>query len=305
MTDTEVTPAVELVDIHKRYGDVPAVRGISLSVPRGEFFGLVGPNGAGKTTLVEIAEGLRTADSGRVRVLGMAPTPRDETLLRRIGVQTQASAFFTRLTAGEHLQTVATLYGAPAGAAERALAMVDLQDAARTRVDRLSGGQRQRLAIASALTHDPELIFLDEPTASLDPEARRALWQTLRGLKAAGRTIVYTTHHLDEAEALCDRIAVIVDGVVIALGSPQELTRASAAPSKVVLPSGRITVAHASRLDGAAAVSEHNGSLIIETSSTGRVLTAIGDIVGLDEVQTRTATLEDIYLELTGARQGL
>jgi ABC-2 type transport system ATP-binding protein len=176
---------------------------------------------------------------------------------------------------------------------------------AAVRVDKLSGGQRQRLAIASALTHDPEIIFLDEPTASLDPEARQALWQTLRGLKAAGRTIVYTTHHLDEAEALCDRVAVLVDGVVIALGSPQELMRASSAPSKVILPSGRITVEHAGRLDGAASAREHNGSLIIETSTTGRVLTAIGDVVGLDEVQTRSATLEDIYLQLTGSRQAL
>jgi ABC-2 type transport system ATP-binding protein len=304
MTDAEV-PAVELAGIHKRYRYVPAIRGISLTVPRGEFFGLVGPNGAGKTTLVEIAEGLRKPDSGSARVLGMAPGPRNEALLRRIGVQTQSSPFFTRLTAREHLHTVAALYRAPAESAERALAMVDLEDTGDVRVDRLSGGQRQRLAIASALTHDPDVIFLDEPTASLDPQARRALWETLRALKAAGRTIVYTTHHLDEAEALCDRIAVIVDGLVIAIGSPQELMRASSAPSKVLLPSGRITAERASRLDGVESVTERNGSLIIATSSTGRVLTAIGVVAGLDEVQTRTATLEDIYLELTGAREAL
>ncbi|OSC56280.1 ABC transporter, partial [Streptomyces sp. BF-3] len=192
-----------------------------------------GPNGAGKTTLVEIMEGQRRADSGTVAVLGVSPWPRNTALLPRLGVQTQASAFFVRLTAREHLATVAALYRCDAAAAERTLASVGLTEQGDTRVDDLSGGQRQRLAIASALVHEPELIFLDEPTAALDPQARRSLWQVeptaaldpqarrslwqvLRDLKGQGRTIVYTTHHLDEAEALCDRVAIMVAGRVAA-----------------------------------------------------------------------------------------
>jgi ABC-2 type transport system ATP-binding protein len=299
-----MSDAVVLKDVHKRYGDVMALRGVSLNVRQGEFFGLVGPNGAGKTTLIEIVEGLRKADSGTVTVLDLPPTPRRESLLRRIGVQTQSSAFFPRLTAREHLETVAALYGAPPGAADRTLALVGLEGAANTRVKGISGGQRQRLAIASALTHDPEVIFLDEPTAALDPQARRDLWKTLLDLKAAGKTIVCTTHHLDEAEVLCDRVAIITGGTIAALGSPQNLIGGSSLPTKVLLPTGLITLDQAGLLDGAGHVGVENGSIVIETRSVGRVLAAIGGTVGLDAVQTRTVTLEDIYLDLTapGAR---
>ncbi|HEY3483687.1 MAG TPA: ABC transporter ATP-binding protein, partial [Streptomyces sp.] len=169
-------PAVVLDGVSKRYGEVRALDGVSLTVEQGEFFGVLGPNGAGKTTLVEIVEGMRKADAGTVAVFGESPWPRNIALLRRMGVQTQASAFFTRLTAWEHLETVAALHGLDRAAARRALELVGLEDKARSRVDDLSGGQRQRLALATALVHEPDLIFLDEPTAALDPEARRALW---------------------------------------------------------------------------------------------------------------------------------
>lgn len=301
--DAPVTPAVALDGVHKRYGDTRAVDGVSFTVARGEFFGLLGPNGAGKTTLVEIMEGQRRADAGTVTVLGTSPWPRNVALLPRLGVQTQASAFFVRLTAREHLCTMAALYRCDAAAAERALASVGLTDQGDTRVDDLSGGQRQRLAIASALVHGPELIFLDEPTAALDPQARRALWQVLRDLKGAGRTIVYTTHHLDEAEALCDRVAIMVDGKVAALDSPASLIAAGSPTTRLLVPAGRLTLAAARAIPGVDRAEEEADSIVLETLESGRVLAAVDAIAGLQGVQTRTASLEDVYLALTGAPQ--
>ncbi|MET9415833.1 ABC transporter ATP-binding protein [Streptomyces klenkii] len=298
------SPALVLDGVRKRYGDKQAVDGISLTVERGEFFGVLGPNGAGKTTLVEIMEGLRRADAGSVTVLGSSPWPRNLALLPRMGVQTQTSAFFTRLTAREHLATVAALYGSDPAGVERTLALVGLSEQRNVRVDVLSGGQRQRLAIASALVHGPELIFLDEPTAALDPQARRALWQVLRALKSEGRTIVYTTHHLDEAEALCDRVAIIVAGRVVALDSPDRLVGAAQAPTRLLVPAGRLTVERARAFAGADRVTAEGGSVVIETRSAGPLLAALGADVGLDGIRTRTATLEDVYLELTGELAG-
>ncbi|MFD4224283.1 ABC transporter ATP-binding protein [Streptomyces griseus] len=293
-------PAVALADVHKTYGATRAVDGVSLTVARGEFFGLLGPNGAGKTTLVEIMEGQRRADSGTVTVLGESPWPRNTALLPRLGVQTQSSSFFVRLTAREHLVTMAALYRCDAAAAERALASVGLTEQGNTRVDDLSGGQRQRLAIASALVHDPELIFLDEPTAALDPQARRSLWQVLRDLKGQGRTIVYTTHHLDEAEALCDRVAIMVAGRVAALDSPGRLIAASSPTTRLLVPADRLTPEQARAIPDVDRVTEEGGSIVLETLAAGRVLAAVDEIAGLQGVQTRTASLEDVYLELTG-----
>jgi ABC-2 type transport system ATP-binding protein len=301
MTTTDAAIVVD--SLHKSYGDTHAVDGISLTVARGEFLGLLGPNGAGKTTLIEIVEGLRTADVGTVRVFGESPMPRNRSLLPRLGVQTQKSAFFTRLTAQEHLTTMAALYGKDAKAAVGALAKVGLAGSANVRVTRLSGGQRQRLAIASALVHDPELIFLDEPTAALDPEARRDLWKLLRSLKAGGKTIVYTTHHLDEAEALCDRVAILAAGRIVALGSPRELMSHSGNGVQLIVPADRLTPEQARSLDGVAGVTVDGESLVLETTAAGRTLAAVGAVAGLDGVQTRTATLEDVYLELIGASQ--
>ncbi|MFJ5881751.1 ABC transporter ATP-binding protein [Kitasatospora cineracea] len=295
--------AVVLEGITKRYGTVQALDGVSLTVGRGEFFGILGPNGAGKTTLVEIVEGLRTPDAGTVSVLGERPWPRNTALLRRLGIQTQSSAFFTRLTAREHLETVAALYRLDAAAATRALDLVDLGEHADRRVGRLSGGQRQRLALATALVHDPELIFLDEPTAALDPAARRSLWEVLRTLRSDGRTIVYTTHHLDEAEALCDRVAIVARGAVLALDSPRHLVKALAAPTRLRVPLHRIDLDDARRLAGVDRVTVEGGEAVLSTHAANQVLIALGDLVDLAEVTTRTATLEDAYLELTAAER--
>ncbi|MEW1697950.1 ABC transporter ATP-binding protein [Streptomyces sp. NPDC091278] len=293
------TAAVQVRGVSKRYGDRQAVDDVSLEIHRGEFFGLLGPNGAGKSTLIEIMEGLRRTDSGTVAVFGESPWPRNTGLLPRLGVQTQSSAFFVRQTAHEHLRTVAALYGAPPAAVDATLASVGLTEQRGVQVENLSGGQRQRLAIASALVHGPELIFLDEPSAALDPQARRALWEVLRGLKARGRTIVHTTHHLDEAEALCDRIAILVDGRIAVTDSPHNLVGASRAPSRLLLPLGRLDETAAAAIEGVERVTVEGGSLVLETHQTGRVLAAVDRLTGLDGVQTRTAGLEDVYLDLT------
>ncbi|MGW7428345.1 ABC transporter ATP-binding protein [Streptomyces sp. NPDC054861] len=297
--DTSPPAAVLVQGVSKRYGDRQAVDDVSLEIHPGEFFGLLGPNGAGKSTLVEIMEGLRRADTGTVALFGASPWPRDTALLPRIGVQTQSSAFFVRQTAHEHLRTVAALFGAPRAAVDASLETVGLTDRRDVQVENLSGGQRQRLAIASALVHGPELIFLDEPTAALDPQARRDLWEVLRALKARGRTIVYTTHHLDEAEALCDRIAILVDGRIAVTDSPHNLVGASQAPSRLLLPLGRLDEEQAAGISGVDRVTVQGGSLVLETRTAGRVLAAVDRLAGLDGVQTRTATLEDVYLDLT------
>ncbi|MFE6099204.1 ABC transporter ATP-binding protein [Streptomyces laurentii] len=301
-TDAVAVPAVAVDAVTKTYGDRKAVDGVSLTIRRGEFFGLLGPNGAGKSTLVEIMEGLRKAESGSVAVFGESPWPRNTALLPRMGVQTQSSAFFVRQTVHEHLRTVAALFGAPSKAVDETLEAVGLGQMRDIRVDNLSGGQRQRLAIASALVHGPELIFLDEPTAALDPEGRRDLWEVLRDLKAEGRTIVYTTHHLDEAEALCDRVGILVAGRLVVTDEPQHLINTFGASSRLLVPLGRIDEDQARELPGVDGVMVQGGHLVLETRATGQVLSALDARGGLDGVQTRTPSLEDVYLELT-ARQ--
>ncbi|WP_408607985.1 ABC transporter ATP-binding protein [Actinophytocola xanthii] len=292
--------AVVVEDIRKAYGDLNAVDGVSLSVSEGEFFGILGPNGAGKTTTLEIIEGLREPDSGTVRLLGESPWPRNSALLPRIGVQLQASSFFEKLTAREQLETFASLYGVGAARAAEMLDLVGLADKADTREDKLSGGQRQRLSIACALVHDPDVLFLDEPTAALDPQARRNLWDVLRAIQERGKTILYTTHYLDEAEILCDRVAIMDRGRILAMDRPAALVRGLDAPTQVRLERGSFPRPDAEALPGADQVSEDEQSLTISTRRPADVLSALADRGALDGLQVRTATLEDVFLDLTG-----
>ncbi|WP_243740719.1 ABC transporter ATP-binding protein [Streptomyces sp. 8K308] len=220
---TEITAAIKVDGIRKRYGDVQAVDGVTFEVGRGEFYGILGPNGAGKTTTMEIVEGLREPDEGTALLLGEPSWPRDPKLLARIGVQLQASAFFEKLTAREQIHTFAALYGVSTERADAMLERVGLTEKANVRDDKLSGGQAQRLSIACALVHDPELVFLDEPTTGLDPQARRNLWDLLRAINSSGRTVVLTTHYLDEAEILCDRVAIMDAGRILKVGAPADL----------------------------------------------------------------------------------
>jgi ABC-2 type transport system ATP-binding protein len=293
-------PAITVTELVKSYGDLRAVDGVSFAVRRGEFFGILGPNGAGKTTTLEIIEGIRQADSGTVRLLGESPWPRNPALLPRIGVQLQASSFFDKLTAREQLQSFGALYGVSARHAGELLDVVGMADKADTPESKLSGGQRQRLSIACALVHSPEIVFLDEPTAALDPQARRNLWELLRGIQSRGVTVVYTTHYLDEAEALCDRVAIMDAGRILALDTPASLVRGLDAPTRVALPLRVLDAAAARGLDGADTVTVDGDEVEISTRTPARVLTRLAEADRLDGVSVRTATLEDVFLHLTG-----
>jgi ABC-2 type transport system ATP-binding protein len=287
-------------DIRKWYGDTHAVDGVSFEVEEGEFFGILGPNGAGKTTTLEIIEGLRKPDSGDVTLLGMPAWPRNKQLLPRMGVQLQASSFFERLTTREQIRTFASLYGTPPADADRMLEVVGLADKADTRTDRLSGGQTQRLAIATALVHGPEVLFLDEPTAALDPQARRNLWDLLREINGQGRTVMLTTHHLDEAELLCDRVAIMDHGKILELGPPASLVRGLDAPTRIGVETGQLSVDEARRLFPEADVSADDVSLTISTREPATVLAQLADRNALRGLGVRGASLEDVFLNLTG-----
>jgi ABC-2 type transport system ATP-binding protein len=278
---------------------------VSLTVEAGEFFGLLGPNGAGKTTTLEILEGIREADEGRVELLGLPPWPRNPALLPRIGVQFQASAFFDRLTARETIRTFASFYGVGARQADGWLERVGLTESAGVLTDKMSGGQAQRLSIACALVHEPELVFLDEPTTGLDPQARRNLWDLLRDINAEGRTVLLTTHYLDEAEVLCDRVAVMDHGRVLRTGAPAALVRELDDTVRISVESGLLTEEAARELFTAAgaevaAVQDDGVLLSIATRLPGPVLAVLGEQQALRGLEVRGATLEDVFLHLTG-----
>ena len=220
-----MTAIVSVRDLQKRYGDIHAVRGISFEVLQGEIFGLLGPNGAGKTTTVEILEGLRKADGGEAIVDGIDVSKEPAKAKERVGVQLQQSAFPENFTAKETVELFALCYGVTVDAMAL-LKEVDLADKAGQRQEKLSGGQRQRLSIATALVNKPRVLFLDEPTTGLDPQARRNLWELVRGIRQSGTTVFLTTHYMDEAEVLCDRVAVMDHGEIIAMDPPRTLITA-------------------------------------------------------------------------------
>jgi ABC-2 type transport system ATP-binding protein len=292
--------AIRAEGVTKRYGSTLAVDEVSLQVGVGEFVGILGPNGAGKTTFLEIVMGLRRPDAGSVQVLGRQPWSRDPELVRRVGVQFQTSAFFERLTAREQLRTFASLYGVGAAAADGWLDRVGLEEKADTRTNDLSGGQQQRLAIACALVHEPELVFFDEPTAALDPQARRNLWDLLRSLHGEGRTVVLTTHHLDEAEVLCERVAIMDHGRVLVEDRPTALVRTLDAPTRVVVAPDRLADGAAHGLPGVLAVGAETAGLVLSTRAPGPLLQRLAELDDLDGVTVHGATLEDVFLDLTG-----
>jgi ABC-2 type transport system ATP-binding protein len=280
--------AIEVRGLCKRYGDFEALRGIDVSVTRGEVFGLLGPNGAGKTTTVEILEGYRERSEGEVTVLGHDPARRALALRRRIGIVLQSAGIYGHLTAREALRHWAGFYPRPRDP-EEVLALVGLRDSGDVRARKLSGGQLRRLDFALALVGDPELIFLDEPTTGFDPEARRAAWETIRSLKALGKTILLTTHYLDEAQALADRVAIIRDGKIVVEGAPSELGAGS----------------------GGALyrVRYRNGSGSLVERETEDPTTLLHDLTSaalargerLEALTVTRPTLEDVYLELMSA----
>jgi ABC-2 type transport system ATP-binding protein len=294
-------PAIFVEGIRKAYGKTKAVDGVSLEVAEGEFFGILGPNGAGKTTTLEMIEGLRQPDSGRVSVLGQSPVPRTRRLLRRIGVQIQGSTFFERLTAREQIRTFAGLFRVPTRRADEMLELLGLADKADTLTERLSGGQAQRLSIACAIVHSPELLFLDEPTAGLDPQARRNLWDVLRDLNARqGRTVVLTTHYMDEAEQLCHRVAIMDAGRVLRAEPPATLIRNLGGVTRVSLPASALPVEQARKLLPDATVDADDETLTIRTTEPAAVLAELAAHDALSGLSVHGTTLEDVFLSLTG-----
>ncbi len=291
---------IEARGLVKRYGEVTAVDGVDLDVPQGCFFGIIGPNGAGKTTLLEIIEGIRRPDAGEARILGSPTWPRNTTLLAKMGVQLQASAFFERLTAGEQLETIGALYGVRRSRVAEMLDLVGLSDKASTQTEKLSGGQQQRLAIACALIHEPTVVFLDEPTSGLDPQARRNLWDVLRGITAEGRTVVLTTHFMDEAEVLCERIAIMDHGKILTVDAPGALVRRLGAATRVSLPLAALTEEVAREIPGVGHVDLDDESLTMASHHPSATLAALASRGLLGGLQVRGATLEDVFLELTG-----
>jgi ABC-2 type transport system ATP-binding protein len=278
------TPAIEARDLRKRYGEYEAVRGIDIAVYRGEVFGLLGPNGAGKTTTVEILEGYRARDGGEVSVLGYDPGRRQRALRRRIGIVLQAGGIYGHITPREALAHWASLYPHPR-AVDETLKLVGLGEKADARCRTLSGGQLRRLDFALALVGDPELIFLDEPTTGFDPEARRAAWETVRSLRALGKTVLLTTHYLDEAQALADRVAIVKDGRILAVGPPRELGVGASHYRVAYRDAGGQLVEH-----------ETDDPTALLHTLTEQAL-ARGE--QLEELSVGRPSLEDVYLELT------
>jgi ABC-2 type transport system ATP-binding protein len=302
--------ALSLKSLRKSFADVVAVDGIDLEVDRGECFGLLGPNGAGKTTTIEICEGLTTPDAGTVTLLGLSwPTSAAE-LRQRIGVQLQETQFPEKLTVEEILRLFRSFFTRGA-AVEETIRMAQLEEKRRARIGTLSGGQKQRLAMACALVGDPDLLFLDEPTTGLDPQARRHLWDLVDQLRSAGRTIILTTHYMDEAERLCDRVAIMDHGRIIALGTPQQLIASVGGDHVVEFAVGtetekeRVDARKLTAIPGVRAhrvdAGQHQLSVVELHTTVPRIFSTLAEM-GLkpSEFRTHSATLEDVFVGLTG-----
>jgi ABC-2 type transport system ATP-binding protein len=309
MTSLSATPALRVSGLRKAYADVVAVDGLDLTVQSGECFGLLGPNGAGKTTTIEICEGLTDPDAGEVEVLGRRWSDDERDLRERLGIQLQETQLAEKLTVDETVRLFRSFYARGRDVNE-VIDVVQLGEKRGSRVGKLSGGQKQRLALACAIVGDPELLFLDEPTTGLDPQSRRQLWDLIVELRASGRSIVLTTHYMDEAERLCDRVAIVDHGHVIALGSPRELIASLGAEHVVEFtvlgaPSGALAAADLNRLDGVKAAHEHGGRWTLEVLELARAVPALLTELSrrgltLGELATHSATLEDVFVSLTG-----
>ena len=300
------TAALRVRNLRKTHKDVVAVDGIDLEILSGECFGLLGPNGAGKTTTIEICEGLTEADSGEVEVLGLRWSSDAATLRQKLGIQLQETQLAEKLTVFETLRLFRSFFRQGPGAKE-AIRLVRLEEKRDARVGALSGGQKQRLALACALVGDPELLFLDEPTTGLDPQARRQLWELIEEFKAAGRTILLTTHYMDEAERLCDRVAIMDHGKIIAQDTPRELIASIGVEHVVEFSAGNVVVdlAGIGAMAGVRDVRTENGSVLLQVTELHKAVPGLLDELGrqgvpLTELRTHSATLEDVFVHLTG-----
>jgi ABC-2 type transport system ATP-binding protein len=308
MPEIASSTALRVHHLRKAYKDVVAVDGLDLAVQTGECFGLLGPNGAGKTTTVEICEGLTAPDSGDVEVLGQRWSSNAAQLRQRLGIQLQDTQLSEKLTVFETVRLFRSFFRQGAEACE-VIARVQLEEKQKSRVGDLSGGQKQRLALACALVGDPDFLFLDEPTTGLDPQARRQFWELIEEFKLSGRTILLTTHYMEEAERLCDRVAIVDHGREIALGTPRELIASTCAEHMVEFTAGSaskaLDVPALRRIEGVRDVRTENGAVLMQvtqlhTSVPSLLAELSRQNVPLTELRTHSATLEDVFVSLTG-----
>ncbi|HEX3010969.1 MAG TPA: ABC transporter ATP-binding protein [Syntrophomonadaceae bacterium] len=301
------SPAIKAINLGKAYGTVKAVNDINFLISRGEIFGLLGPNGAGKTTTVEMLVGLRMRDCGCIEVLGMDPQKYPRQVKTKIGVQLQTANLYPRLTVKEIVRLFASFFREPLPV-EQVIEQVGLQEKANSQVKTLSGGQMQRLALATAIVNNGDLIFLDEPTTGLDPQARRGLWDIILELQNAGKTVFLTTHYMDEAERLCDRVAIIDYGSIIAIGSPRELIASNF--KEKALEFYQPLLANCDGLNKTIGVTrmqvEENMITLYTTEAAqtiaGLMKVAAAKNIAVDDITVRGASLEDVFLKYTGRR---
>lgn len=301
-------PIIEVRGLVKRYGSNVAVKGVDLTVREHEIFGILGPNGAGKTTTLEMIEGLREPDEGTIMLAGIDGLKNPVALKKAIGVQLQTTALFDHLSLAELIELFAALYDADTSPSriDELIGLVSLQEKRNAKVDSLSGGQKQRLSIALAMVNDPKVLFLDEPTTGLDPQARRNLWDVVRDLRAGGTTIVLTSHYMEEAEELCDRVAVMDHGEIIACDTPLALVQSLGQSSVVrVRVEGQVDPERLNTLRGATMATLEDGQLEIQTTDVPATLIdlfALAESLNLrlDNLTSQSATLEDVFLSYTG-----
>jgi ABC-2 type transport system ATP-binding protein len=305
---TNPNPALSVHNLQKHYGDVHAVDGLNLSVASGECFGLLGPNGAGKTTTIEICEGLLTADSGDVQLLGLRWENNEKELRQRLGIQLQETELAAKLTVEETVRLFRSFY-TRGRTVDDVIRLVQLEEKRGARLGKLSGGQRQRVALACAIVGDPDLLFLDEPTTGLDPQSRRQLWDLITEFKARGRTIMLTTHYMDEAQILCDRVAIVDHGKVIALGTPHELIGSLGAEHVVDFAladqADALDDATLRGLDGVRTVRRVADRYELQVGALHQTIPALLALLAarrlaLSHLTTHSATLEDVFVSLTG-----
>jgi ABC-2 type transport system ATP-binding protein len=300
---------IQVENLVKTYGQIKAVDGISFQVNRGDVFGMLGPNGAGKTTTVEILEGLRTADSGRATILGMDIKKSANIIKQKIGIQLQAPALLPLLNVEELLTTFASFYQNHISV-KQALDLVGLQENKKIVVKNLSGGQQQRLSVAMSLINDPEIAFLDEPTTGLDPQARRALWLVIEGMRDKGKTVFLTTHYMEEAERLCNRLVIIDHGRIIAEGSPAELIRNNFAEKAIEFETKTpIPEVLLKSFKGVTRIAKEDGITLLYSSDVTVTISTLLEFTDnnsetgqLTNLHIREATLEDVFLKLTGRK---
>ncbi len=307
----EQRPAEDVVlaldGLTKRYGDLTAVDGISFQVAKGETFGILGPNGAGKTTTLEMIEGLRRPDAGRITLLGLDAVRQRRAVQERIGVQLQSQALWPELTVEETLRVFGALFRKRV-AIEGLLERFALVDKRRAQVKSLSGGQKQRLSVATALVNDPEVVFLDEPTTGLDPQARHSFWDLIADMRREGKTVIVTTHYMEEAEALCDRVAIMDHGRIMALDTPRQMVRALAFDNTVECSfGGPVERERLLALPAVRDARSEDGSYFLFTTDVSATLSGLMGLTDDDGqrvqgLQVRTATLEDVFISLTGRR---